>query len=171
MNTKLKLENLNAECLDCANQSFDYKLSDFMYGSRLFYTEDQKMVYGNLAEDSTAAQVSKFIDDNLPNNTDSEKNDFFSKIFCKTCDPVQEKIITDNKKLICKSCGGSNIKVTYQNPPTYTEFILPTISHDVWNKKNPEEQHKELSNLLKLTEKRYEIRYFLTQNTNLNQGH
>lgn len=65
MNTKLKLEKLNAECLDCSSQFFDYKLSDFMYGSRLFYTDDQQMAYGNLVENATADHVSKIIDDNV----------------------------------------------------------------------------------------------------------
>lgn len=144
----LNLETLKATCQNCNNTFDDYKLSDFTYGSRLFYTESNKLAYANLSEDKIATKISTFINNALKNINNEDKDTLFVKLFCFTCDDINGNNTLKREKATCQNCHSTNLNLTYQEPPVLKKQTLPIISHNNWNKKSDETKINELNNLI-----------------------
>jgi hypothetical protein len=151
---ELTLGIINIECLNCNTKYKEYKMSDFVYGERLFYTEiNHYYAYCNCLEDKYFNEISDFVDIILKKKKyfEKEKKKIFNNIFGYICDLVNNERIIANDDSIwsrCKICNSTNIKISNKEPQIELETIsLPEVTYKDWNKLN---KNQKMEKIIKL---------------------
>jgi hypothetical protein len=153
---ELILGIINVECFNCKTKYKEYKMSDFVYGERIFETEKSHFyAYCNCIEDETFNEIIEMVDNILKDRkySKNELSDKFNKIFGYICDQINDERIVDDDiffMMKCKECGSNNIKISNKEQIIEVEkVLLPEITYNEWNKVNKKQKIKKITELLK----------------------
>lgn len=141
---------LKSVCKNCGEVFEVYRLSDFAYGERLFFTEDGiDYAYVNCFEDKVFNEIAGIVK-KVYNKGNISQRDCLNRVLGLTCDLINGKRIDATRKgNACIKCGSKNLETTYYKPPKTAKISISILTYDEWEKKNPEEKEAFIINALK----------------------
>lgn len=142
-------------CDKCKCPKEFYYLSDYSYGQRLIYLDDNKLAYIKLIDDDVYQEYIELVENIIKKqNINLDSNDidsFVEKHFGDTCDLINNsKIDFTSGQKKCPNCGSQEFERNMIGPDAYIEMELPVVSHSAWKKLDKEQ--KENCILIRLKE-------------------
>jgi hypothetical protein len=130
-----------ARCLPNNHEFEAYDFSDFEYGERIIRTTDGQDFALMTMEDETVPEVGILLATIYGDRLDEmERARRFNEIFGVACDPLREKELDPSIRIICPSCGSSNVSYRQSKPIRTKHFLIPVITHEAWSRRAAEDK-------------------------------